>query len=71
RAACRRRCRVRVRVRVRVREPADAGPRAAPGVALSRGLDFGTGGAGHVRLNIATSPEILTEGVRRMAAALR
>lgn len=40
-------------------------------VALSRGLDFGTGGAGHVRLNIATSPEILTEGVRRMAAALR
>ncbi|MDR6975834.1 cystathionine beta-lyase [Streptomyces sp. 3330] len=40
-------------------------------VALSRGLDFGTGGAGHVRLNIATSREILTEGVRRMAAALR
>ncbi|MFF1439049.1 MalY/PatB family protein [Streptomyces sp. NPDC058295] len=40
-------------------------------VALSPGLDFGTGGAGHVRLNIATSPEILTEGVRRMAAALR
>lgn len=40
-------------------------------VALSRGPDFGTGGAGHVRLNLATSPEILTEGVRRMAAALR
>ncbi|MGV9556896.1 MalY/PatB family protein [Streptomyces sp. NPDC003522] len=40
-------------------------------VALSPGPDFGTGGAGHVRLNLATSPGILTEGVRRMAAALR
>ncbi|MEW2157751.1 aminotransferase class I/II-fold pyridoxal phosphate-dependent enzyme [Streptomyces sp. NPDC007189] len=40
-------------------------------VALSSGLPFGTGGAGHVRLNLATSPEILTEGVRRMAAALK
>ncbi|MEW2623789.1 aminotransferase class I/II-fold pyridoxal phosphate-dependent enzyme [Streptomyces sp. NPDC048106] len=40
-------------------------------VALSAGLPFGTGGAGHVRLNLATSPEILTEGVRRMAAALK
>ncbi|WUD77286.1 aminotransferase class I/II-fold pyridoxal phosphate-dependent enzyme [Streptomyces sp. NBC_00510] len=35
-------------------------------VALSPGLEFGTGGAGHVRLNFATSPEILTEAVRRM-----
>ncbi|MET8445960.1 aminotransferase class I/II-fold pyridoxal phosphate-dependent enzyme [Streptomyces sp. NPDC005209] len=40
-------------------------------VALSSGIRFGTGGAGHVRLNLATSPEVLTEGVRRMAAALR
>ncbi|MDX3314736.1 MalY/PatB family protein [Streptomyces sp. NPDC054884] len=40
-------------------------------VALSPGTDFGTGGAGHIRLNLATSPEILTEGVRRMAAAVR
>lgn len=40
-------------------------------VALSPGPEFGTGGAGFVRLNIATSPEILTEAVRRMAAALR
>ncbi|USQ84896.1 aminotransferase class I/II-fold pyridoxal phosphate-dependent enzyme [Streptomyces phaeoluteigriseus] len=40
-------------------------------VALSPGPQFGTGGAGHVRLNLATSPEILTEGVRRMASALR
>ncbi|SEE18129.1 cystathione beta-lyase [Streptomyces sp. 2231.1] len=40
-------------------------------VALSSGIPFGTGGAGHARLNLATSPEILTEGVRRMTAALR
>ncbi|WP_414720537.1 MalY/PatB family protein [Streptomyces sp.] len=39
-------------------------------VALNPGPDFGTGGAGHVRLNLATSPEVLTEAVRRMAAAL-
>ncbi|PJE98103.1 cystathionine beta-lyase [Streptomyces carminius] len=39
-------------------------------VALNSGPDFGTGGAGHVRLNTATSPEVLTEAVRRMAAAL-
>ncbi|MEH0573635.1 MULTISPECIES: aminotransferase class I/II-fold pyridoxal phosphate-dependent enzyme [Streptomyces] len=40
-------------------------------VALSSGPDFGTGGTGHVRLNLATSPELLTEGVRRMAQAVR
>ncbi|MER6307941.1 aminotransferase class I/II-fold pyridoxal phosphate-dependent enzyme [Streptomyces sp. NPDC001657] len=39
-------------------------------VALSPGPDFGTGGAGHVRLNLATSPEVLTEAVARMADAL-
>ncbi|PAZ10103.1 cystathionine beta-lyase [Streptomyces sp. SA15] len=39
-------------------------------VALNSGLPFGTGGAGHVRLNLATSPQILEEAVRRMAAAL-
>ncbi|MFC9927639.1 MalY/PatB family protein [Streptomyces sp. NPDC127190] len=39
-------------------------------VALTSGVPFGTGGAGHARLNLATSPEILTEGIRRMAAAL-
>ncbi|MFI0816492.1 MalY/PatB family protein [Streptomyces sp. NPDC021098] len=39
-------------------------------VALNSGLPFGTGGAGHVRLNLATSPELLAEAVRRMAAAL-
>lgn len=35
-------------------------------VALSSGPSFGTGGAGHVRLNFATSPAILTDAVRRM-----
>jgi cystathionine beta-lyase len=40
-------------------------------VALSAGPHFGTGGTGHVRLNLATSPEILTEAVRRMASAVR
>ncbi|WP_433854668.1 MalY/PatB family protein [Streptomyces kronopolitis] len=39
-------------------------------VALSPGPHFGTGGAGHVRLNLATSPDLLTEAVRRMASAL-
>ncbi|WP_328545898.1 MalY/PatB family protein [Streptomyces platensis] len=39
-------------------------------VALSPGTSFGTGGAGHVRLNLATSPGLLTEAVRRMAAAV-
>jgi cysteine-S-conjugate beta-lyase len=40
-------------------------------VALSSGPAFGTGGVGHVRLNLATPPELLTEVVRRMASALR
>ena len=39
-------------------------------VALSSGPDFGTGGAGHARLNLATSPEVLIEAVERMVAAL-
>ncbi|EFL28533.1 putative aminotransferase [Streptomyces himastatinicus ATCC 53653] len=30
-------------------------------VALNSGLPFGTGGAGHVRLNLGTSPEVLIE----------
>jgi cystathionine beta-lyase len=37
-------------------------------VALSSGIPFGPGGAGHVRLNLATSPAILTEAVSRMAS---
>ncbi|OBI29331.1 cystathionine beta-lyase [Mycobacterium sp. E2238] len=39
-------------------------------VALSSGHVFGTGGAGHVRLNFATSGAILTEAVSRMGRAL-
>ncbi|MFF8288817.1 MalY/PatB family protein [Streptomyces sp. NPDC016309] len=39
-------------------------------VALHPGPPCGTGGAGHARLNLATSPEVLTEAVRRMAAAV-
>lgn len=39
-------------------------------VAVNSGIPFGTGGAGHVRINIATSPDILTEAVERMAAAV-
>ena len=39
-------------------------------VALSAGPAFGTGGAGHVRLNFATSTEILTEAITRMGAAI-
>lgn len=37
-------------------------------VALNAGQTFGTGGAGHVRLNYATSPQILTEAIQRLAA---
>jgi cystathionine beta-lyase len=38
-------------------------------IALSRGLDFGPSGAGHVRLNFATSPWHVSEAITRMAAA--
>ncbi|MFJ7045498.1 MalY/PatB family protein [Streptomyces sp. NPDC101112] len=38
-------------------------------VALSSGHIFGTGGAGHVRLNFATSRAVLTEAVTRMGRA--
>ena len=51
-----------------------AGPAGAflrrAGVALSAGVAFGSGGAGHVRLNFATSQQVLTEAVRRMGAAV-
>lgn len=39
-------------------------------VALMSGLPFGTGGSGFARLNFATPPELLAEGVVRMLAAL-
>jgi cystathionine beta-lyase len=40
-------------------------------VALSDGADFGPPGAGHVRLNFATTPPILEEVLQRMADAVR
>ncbi|MGY1849049.1 MalY/PatB family protein [Blastococcus sp. SYSU DS1021] len=39
-------------------------------VALSSGHVFGTGGAGHVRINIATSPAVLSEALARMGRAI-
>jgi len=39
-------------------------------VALSPGPTFGAPGTGYARLNLATSPEILTQAVERMAAAV-
>lgn len=50
----------------------DAEPRdrflAEARVALEPGTRFGAAGSGHVRLNFATSPEILAEAVSRMAS---
>jgi cystathionine beta-lyase len=39
-------------------------------VALGRGPDFGIHGEGFVRLNFATTDEVLTSVVERMASAL-
>lgn len=39
------------------------------GVALSPGLSYGSPGAGFARLNFGTSPELVTEIVRRMSLA--
>jgi cysteine-S-conjugate beta-lyase len=39
-------------------------------VALSPGPDFGRQGRGFARLNMGTSPQLLTEAVQRMAAAV-
>lgn len=48
----------------------DAGPaaefRRVGRVVFNAGEAFGTGGAGHVRLNMATSSQIITEAVARM-----
>ena len=40
-------------------------------VALTSGHAFGTGGAGHVRVNFATSQAILVEALSRMGRALQ
>jgi cystathionine beta-lyase len=39
-------------------------------LAVSRGLDFGPEGAGHVRLNFATRPSILKEAIRRLSTTI-
>ena len=39
-------------------------------VALEDGVPFGAGGEGHARINFATSEDVLTEMVERMAGAL-
>src|SRR5689334_8884883 len=39
-------------------------------VALSSGPTFGSGGAGHARLNFGTSPEVIREAIGRIAACL-
>ena len=40
-------------------------------VALSSGHVFGSGGEGHVRLNFATSPAVLSLALQRMGKAVR
>jgi cystathionine beta-lyase len=40
-------------------------------VALSEGSEFGQAGTGFVRLNFATTPELLDEIVDRLVTALR
>lgn len=49
-------------------EPADR--LKAGGLSLSPGTDFGPGGAGFARLNVATSPELLDRIVDRLVACL-
>ncbi len=39
-------------------------------ISLNDGLFFGTGGAGHVRMNVGTHPDLVREGVARMATAI-
>jgi bifunctional pyridoxal-dependent enzyme with beta-cystathionase and maltose regulon repressor activities len=40
------------------------------GVAVNAGIDFGRGGEGFVRLNFATSPEVLEHVLDAMARAV-
>jgi cysteine-S-conjugate beta-lyase len=63
---------------VRAALPAGVEPARAHGFLLDRarlalgdGVRFGAGGAGRLRLNLATSPAILTDAVERLAGALR
>lgn len=40
-------------------------------VAFGIGPDFGQGGAGHIRVNFACAPEVLTEAIERLATLVR
>lgn len=44
--------------------------RERAGLVLNSGLPFGSGGRGHARLNYATTPEILTEALARLATVV-
>jgi aspartate aminotransferase/aminotransferase len=44
---------------------------AREGVAVAPGETFGPGGAGLVRLSLASSPQVIEEGIRRLVAAVR
>jgi hypothetical protein len=54
----------------RLRHDDPAAVAAKGGVRLAAGHDFQPGLTGHVRLNLATSPERLTEIVRRLGSAV-
>jgi aspartate aminotransferase/aminotransferase len=41
------------------------------GVAVAPGETFGPGGAGLVRLSLASSPQVIDDGIRRLVAAVR
>jgi cystathionine beta-lyase len=41
-----------------------------PAWRVSAGPAFGTGGAGHVRLDVATRSQVLQEAVRRMGGVV-
>jgi aspartate/methionine/tyrosine aminotransferase len=40
-------------------------------VAVAPGITFGTVGEGYVRISLASAPEDVAEGIRRMAGFLR
>jgi cystathionine beta-lyase len=40
-------------------------------VALNAGIDYGTGGVGFARINVATSREVLDAAIDRMLATLK
>ncbi len=45
--------------------------RSETGLRLSAGTDFGTGGEGYLRMNLATQPSRIADGLARLEAGLR